>query len=51
MGSMGQGLEGLFVTSPNTSQRGFRSMHTPFASRASERTTEVDSASLNQRGR
>lgn len=45
---MGQGLEGLLVTSPGASaQRGFRTMHTPFASR----TTDVDAANLNQRGR
>ena len=48
MSSLGQGLEGLLVTSPNAGgQRGFRTLHTPFAPRA----TEVDAASLNPRGR
>ena len=49
IGSVGQGLEGLFVTSPGN--RSFRTMHTPFATRAGERATEVDVADLNKRGR
>ena len=49
--SMGQGLEGLFVTSPGAPTRSFRAMHTPFAARAGERATEVDAASLDKRGR
>ena len=45
--SMGQGLEGLLVTSPNAPQRTLKPLTTPFAARA----TEVDHSSLGSRGR